>query len=214
VRIPQQFAPIAFEVLAMFDARDNHGAIRRGQGTQSSQRLFEEGLAGTQAPELLGHATGHRRQTSPGTAREGNRPDGWCAHRVRSLWSCHLRSSCLTVLAPIDAKCENTVRGTTSSNVFLRGYIAGKVDSRRIGAARACIVPAAVTKSEHMAQTRHSEGQKRTCPYCGQASRFSNRTPVPATAASSTSDRGAVSEYKPGWTCENSHCWKRYDFDL
>jgi hypothetical protein len=66
-----------------------------------------------------------------------------------------------------------------------------------------------------MAQIRHSEGQKRTCPYCGRASTFSLRTPMPAAGlASESSDSNARADFKPGWTCENSHCWKRYDFDV
>jgi hypothetical protein len=32
--------------------------------------------------------------------------------------------------------------------------------------------------------------------------------------ASESSDSNARADFKPGWTCENSHCWKRYDFDV
>jgi hypothetical protein len=60
-----------------------------------------------------------------------------------------------------------------------------------------------------MAQNRHREGETRTCPYCGQAATFSHQTRVPG--STDHSDRDA--QYRPGWTCENRHCWKRYDLE-
>jgi len=66
-----------------------------------------------------------------------------------------------------------------------------------------------------MTQNRHREGQTRTCPYCGQASTFSLQTPVPGTASQDQKAGGQddATEYRPGWTCENRNCWKRYDLE-
>ena len=67
-----------------------------------------------------------------------------------------------------------------------------------------------------MAQSRHYEGQKRTCPYCGQASEFSNRTEVPGSGMREAlpGHPPPAPEYKPGWTCENKKCSQRRDFNL
>jgi DNA-directed RNA polymerase subunit RPC12/RpoP len=60
-----------------------------------------------------------------------------------------------------------------------------------------------------------ANGSTRTCPYCGHKSVYSDRTRVPDRAAKPTeSDASAPApEYKPGWTCENKHCHRRYDFN-
>ena len=67
-----------------------------------------------------------------------------------------------------------------------------------------------------MARNQQQEGHKRTCPYCGQASEFSNRTLAPGTGirARSPGEPMPDTEYKPGWTCENRKCSHRYDFNL
>jgi len=66
-----------------------------------------------------------------------------------------------------------------------------------------------------MTQNRHREGQTRTCPYCGQASRFSLRTRVPRTGSQDqeAGGRGDADDCRPGWICENRNCWKRYDLE-
>jgi hypothetical protein len=56
------------------------------------------------------------------------------------------------------------------------------------------------------------EGEKRTCPYCGQASTFSYHT------LNDTEQAGpgakASPETQPGWTCENKKCSHRRDFTV
>jgi hypothetical protein len=67
-----------------------------------------------------------------------------------------------------------------------------------------------------MKKSRYSEGQKRTCPYCGQAATFSLQARVPGTeteAARAPDHREGEQAFRPGWICENRHCWKRLDLD-
>ena len=66
-----------------------------------------------------------------------------------------------------------------------------------------------------MAHYSHFDGEKRTCPYCGQAATFSQRTRIPGNGVQRTEPGGqyAVSEYRPGWTCENTKCSHRFDFN-
>jgi hypothetical protein len=63
---------------------------------------------------------------------------------------------------------------------------------------------------------KYRDGEKRTCPHCGQASTFSNRTSVPGAVgrAAELGQTKPVPDYRPGWTCENKRCTQRYDFNV
>lgn len=67
-----------------------------------------------------------------------------------------------------------------------------------------------------VAQYKHREGEKRTCPHCGRAATFSNMTRVPGTGVKAVTPAGKdpVTDYKAGWTCENKSCSQRYDFNM